>query len=438
MKLFCLIWICCIAGSLRAAETCNDDLSIIGKNAFATKTDLEISREVLQQEASRVLGRRLSDKELDSLEKARTLGGTETYSPSDVIEQNKLLTKAGMSEEDIKKLRLRGVLGNWVIDTFENTPTQVRILDQNFVTLGKETLQQVKAGKTYSYVIDEMGQIHFFEGTLDFSPDTLLYIKVKPLNGPERMVLVREGGVLNFGSQTKKLEFSPKYGFYPRDAARAEVNAFLKEKGIQSTAEFKPNPKLDQLKTFKCLDILEARQKGKGFVLNSIIGDNAVMTGAIFTGELMGAGRLQHKDQREVVITDYEASNATWIINGFLRRGMVLKQINFGSYAATRIPINFVLIELQREFFRANLSKNADERSGNIRNYNLGWMMAKLPMGYYYDRYLVNTLPTQLFAACQNGSKFTQVLFAPGMMALYEKTFTAVLYYAVRKHIVSE
>jgi hypothetical protein len=186
------------------------------------------------------------------------------------------------------------------------------------------------------------------------------------------------------------------------------------------------------------LSSLQARQSGKGFVMNNMLADNFILTGAVISSEALGAGRLKNKDGQEVVFTDYVASNVSSTLNSFLRKNLILKNANFASYATSRLSINFALIEMQREIFRANLTDNGDKRATAIRDFNVGWALARLPTNYYFDRYFMNTLPLQLYSTCSQGSKSLQIILHPRMVALYEKTFFSILYFQSRQLIVNE
>jgi len=423
---------------------CESQFAVVGKQLLQESDLSLLDKGVLQNLSRQALGRNISDDEALALFESRKIGSLDAYTAQEVVQQNKLLTKAGLSEADISILRKKGVIGNWVRDASTPTPSQTYLI-QSPARLDREILEKVKKGKTLNYFVDDLDQMQITEEALDFSGQSVLFWKMPTPSGQAQAVRVQEAGKLVFDSGKRRLEFQPQYGGTIRPSS--EGNTWVKqlansklefENGSVLTTMVKANPKLDQVKTLQCLDVLQARQKGKGFVLNSVIGDNIVMTGAIMSGELTGAGRLNSKHGREIIMTDYLASNISWILNGYLRRTLSLRNIDFLSYASTRIPSNFLLIEVQREIFTASLTDDGERRATNIRNYNAGWMFAKLPMSYYFDRYLVNTLPLQLYGACSGGAKAMKVVFHPGMVAIYEKTFSAFMYFQGRKAIAGE
>lgn len=425
---------------------CESQFAVVGKQLLQDSDEALslLDKGVLQNLSRQALGRDVSDKEALALFDSRKIGSLDAYTAQEVIQQNKLLKKAGFNESEIATLRKKGVLGNWVRDATNPTPSQSYLI-QNSARLDRKMLEKVKGGKALHYFVDDLDQMQITDEALDLSGDSILFWKMATPSGQGQVVRVQEAGKLVYDAGKRRLEFQPLYGGSVRHNSEGRswveqlADAKLENESGQALSTLvKANPRLDHVKTLQCLDVLQARQKGKGFVLNSVIGDNIVMTGAIVSGELTGAGRLNSKHGREIVTTDYLASNISWILNGYLRRTLSLKNVDFMSYASTRIPSNFLLIEVQREIFSAALTDDGERRATNIRNYNAGWMFAKLPMSYYFDRYLVNTLPLQLYGACSGGAKAIKVVFHPGMVAIYEKTFSAFMYFQGRKAIVGE
>lgn len=412
------------------SSSCAEDFARIGRTAFRTDAD-QISREAIARAGQSTLQRSLNDDEIQAIFEARRLGSLEGYTPEEVIQQNKLLKKAGLQQNEIDQLRRHRVIGNWVRETVSSTPTGVQTIHSS-IALERGLVEKIKAGHSVTYLIDDLDQLRVTETSVDLTGNSILMARVVDAQGALHAVRVREAGEITFDSVSRKIEFRAKYGHSAEGPHPATLNPETRDAIIRA------NPALQKSKVISCLDILQARQSGKGFVMNNIMADNLVLTGALISSEAMGAGRMKDKEGREVIYTDYVASNVSSTINSFIRKNLTLKNANFASYATSRLSTNFALIEMQREIFRANLTQNGDERATLIRDFNLGWTVARLPTNYYFDRYLMNTLPLQLYSTCSQGSKSLQIILHPRMVAIYEKTFFSILYFQSRQLIVNE
>lgn len=357
------------------------------------------------------------------------------YSAGDIAKENQELKKAGLDSEQINKLRASGVLGKSLTHA---SPTKVDVQTLGLRSLDKSDITGLKKGEKRNYVITQNGQMQISPEAVKMSDDTILVSNEVASNGLPNRSAVIETGELFFDSTKKQYFFQPKHAV---DVSTDETAILLERVNSldpgSKVLKGAPPPNTPVSKAIECLDVLSAQNKGKNFVLDRVIADNAVTTTAILNSELMGAGRLSEQKGQEVVIADLIGTNINSIIGASIGKHLVTKDMSLATSLGTRAGVGLSMIELQKQVYQQVLTDDAKERSETIANFDRAHFGARLFVNHYFDKFVVNTLPKIIFESCQKNSKM-QIFVGPRAIRLYERTGSAMLYYGARDAIIGE
>jgi len=358
----------------------------------------------------------------------------ETYTLDEIKDQNNALKKAGFSANDIAKLQRENIIPRSAVIMRSSAPTSVAVKEVDTEAFNAKTIASLQKGDEVSYVIDNDGQMLSLKKGESFDPKTLWYMKK---TGSDQAGMVKEAGTLRYDKAKRQYVFKSSYSV---DLAQSERQEMLDQaKDILKTNQVKllDDVRFTGSKTIDCLDVLSAQNKGKNFVLDRMISDNAVLTTAILTSEAAGAQRLATEDGRDVVMADYVGTNLNVLINGTIGKHLVVNNAGLLTSLGTRTMTGMGMIELQRNVYNTMLENNAEERASEIASFDRAHFVGRLFVNHYFDKFLVNKLPELVFNACQRDSK-SRIFFSPRAVRIYERYASAMLYYGLRDAVVGE
>ena len=190
-----------------------------------------------------------------------------------------------------------------------------------------------------------------------------------------------------------------------------------------------PSHVVPQARAVKCMDILSAQSNGKNFVLDRMIADNAVATGAILVGEASGAGRLNTEQGREVIAADLIGGNITGFLGGKIRRSLAVGQGSLMSSMVIRTGVGLEMIEVQKAVTGGVVQgDNSQKTAEDIAAFNRAHFIARLPVNHAVDQFMVKQLPIMLFNSCMKNPA-TSVFISPKAVRFYERLGSSVVYY---------
>lgn len=430
-RLIAFLFMLFLPGASLAEDACVDDSFRHFDTSIARPEYEKISEAALADAAKNTLKRRLSEKESKALFNAQRIGSLDGYTPSEIVQQDKLLKRAGMSQEEIARLRKNEILGNWVVEWKGAVPTSLKKIAVPFARFDKNTIKELKNGKSMYFVIDENDNLLVSRTKLSLDHSSLWTLP--DANGGR---LIKEAGEIKFDDVSKEMKLNPEYGMDLSDSEAAIASGKIKALNGDIAAK-ESLQGLQKSKVLNCLDIMKGRQTGKNFVLSRLASDNIVMTGAILASEGMGANRLGTQGGREVLTADMVGTNAAIAINATLGKYLILRDKGLGIAFLSRTATNLGLIQAQRELYENTLTDDAHARANKLAGFDTGYMLLRIPTHHFFDRYIMNKLPLYLFNACQKDNSL-RVLVSPTMVRIYERTGSAILYYATRKSVIAE
>lgn len=393
---------------------------------------MNISKTRALEATERALGP-LSAKQKNGLDKVLE-SKKETYTLEEIAAQKKDLKQANFSTKQIAKLQDEDIIPRTVLSIKPGTPTSVAVKEIEAAAFDARTIASLKKGDEVHYVLDGKGQMLSLNKSESFSPESLWYMKNK---GSDQANMVKEAGTISFDQAKKQYVFKPSYS---ADLAQSERQEMMDQaQKLLNTKQVKllDDVRMTGSKTIDCLDVLSSQSKGKNFIVDRMISDNAVLTTAILTSEIAGAKRLATQDGRDVVAADYVGTNLSVLINGTLGKHLVLNNAGMLTSLGTRTLTAMGMIEMQRNVYNTMLKTNAEERASDIASFDRAHFVGRLFINHYFDQFLVKKLPELVFNACQRDSK-ARVFISPRAVRIYERYSSAMIYYGLRSAVVGE
>ncbi len=417
--------------SIVSAQTCAEDLTRI-----LSRDPIPDAVEVAVQGANVAIGKALTQEQSQALEKILRKTAGDNYVATDILEQNKILKKAGFYPEDVDLLRKKNILGNTVIKFTKGTPTGYKIQEVALRELDSGALKEIQAGKKYNYLTGENGEIHITKDAVDFPPDKLIIAQNKSAKTSsfEPPLLVREAGELGYDAKTKNLVFKPTHTFENNEvASRAMLDKVktLNPELKASMAASATSAKTPASRVLKCLDIVSGQSNGKNFVLNRMIADNAVAVSAITTAEMMGAGRLNTEEGKSMLLGDLVGGNVNTVIGSVMGLKLVKSDLSFGQSLAVRAGMGITGVEVQKVFHEQLVKSEDSQAAEKIAAFNTLHFIARLPINQAFDKFMINKLPNMIFDACQRNPALA-VAISPVSVRMYERYASTVIYYGLR------
>lgn len=428
-----VVFVLSLAWNAAAEEPCLCDIAALFNSSVKVEADIVAK-------AGTVLGRNLSATQAKALQNAAQITKSDVYTSSEVLAQDAMLKKAGLTKNEIAALRRKGVLGNSVLKLDKGAPTGFDVRQYEMHPLGSADVAKLSAGTKLNYLLGEDGSIYVTIEELNMPSDKLVIAAQasgKALHGGNS-VLVHEAGELRFDSVGRKFTFRPTYGF---DSSEIETNELINNvttnnPGLRVT--YQANPKIPRSRAVQCLDILSAQSAGRNFLLDRLISDNLVMTSAIIGSEMAGAHRLDNEHGQRVVVADIIGNNIGSSFASVIGKNLVLKNSNFATSMAVRSGMGLGMIDIQKDVHKIVLNEQGqDHTAEDIAAFNRVHFFARLPLNHYIDQFFVKTLPNLIFDTCQTSPTKT-LLISPRSMRIYERYSSSILYYGLRGAIIGQ
>lgn len=391
-----------------------------------------------------VVGRALSKNEEVAIRKAGSIGHRDTYLPSEVEKQNELLKKAGLSSEEIGKLRTNGILGNSVVHWHGTVPQEVAFKNLGLRPLESQHIQEIRKGKPLAYYMDFNGDLYVGDSAA-LTKDKLWLSKIKNSDGTDRLIVIEEAGEI-ISTDKKTFRLKPSFALddsqdhsqaiaeriKPHAQTLQETHGVAPEISVTGTAS------KAETRVLTCLDILNQQSLGAGFIKDRLIATNAVFATAVISTEGLGAGRLATPEGREVILADFISTNLGSVISGTVGKKLALNSSSFITSFGTRTATNLGVVQVQNELIYQNvLTDQTGKRADSIANFDRAMAPVWPVIGHYVDKALVEKVPLKFFDACKRDSKL-KVLISPTAVRMYSNFGTALMYYGLRKAIIQE
>ncbi len=434
MKILILIGLATLTGTRAVgSDAC---ISAIAKTLEARSVVPATAEQVAK--AGAALGGPLSVRREEGLKRAIETTSGDVYSASEIANQNKILKKAGFSDTEIESLRKQHILADTVLSLSNGSPTGLARARCALEDLSASTIRDLRAGKRYSYVVGENGEIFASKDALEFDPAKVMLASLPGSTGTSAAASfpVREAGELFYDAATKNFNFRPTYGVDRSELAANGVIASARRQLQDANIRYIENPKIPPSRVVKCLDMISAQSNGKNFVIDRMISDNAVTTIAIGSSEIAGAGRLSSENGRAVVESDIVGGNVTGVIGGVVGKRMTIGNTHFASQMAVRAGMGMSMIEVQKNVTKQILGSDGNRTTAaDIATFNRAHFVARLPVNYALDQFMVNSLPTMIFNTCQKHPTLSLAV-SPKAVRFYERYASSTIYYGLREKIV--
>ncbi|MBK7891081.1 MAG: hypothetical protein IPJ84_09630 [Bdellovibrionales bacterium] len=95
------------------------------------------------------------------------------------------------------------------------------------------------------------------------------------------------------------------------------------------------------------------------------------------------------------------------------------------------------MIEVQKQIHGAVLEEEEQKIAEDIAAFNRAHFLARLPVNHYFDKFVVQKLPSMIFDACRRRPGLSVVL-GPRAVRIYERYGSASIYFGLRNSIVGE
>jgi len=387
------------------------------------------------QRAESTLSRQLSNAEKESLIKI-TEKNSKTLTLEEMAAENKNLLKAGFKEDEIDRLRLKGVLSNSVVKEAIPRPKSVHLVEAELVPADKELIKAVKEGKEKQYFFTQDGKVYFADNAkLPTTSDNLIFVKIP---GETGSAMVKEAGTFSYNPKTKNFTLNSKVSLDLAETESKELASQIKNIGsIEGLPVRTLGEGISHSKLINCLDVLSGQFKGKNFVADKMIGDNLVTTSAIIASEMGGANRLGTQKGQEVIVSDLIGTNINSAVGSVIGKHIVLSNASLLSSITTRSAVGLGMIEVQKNVYKNVMTEEADKTADKIAQFDRAHFAGRLLVNHYFDKFIVHQLPSIVFNMCKKNSS-AQIFISPRAVRLYERYGSAVLYYGLRKSIIDE
>jgi hypothetical protein len=419
-------------------------LAIMPKQIFAqscdgiTKEALSVAKatEAADVSAQKLMKRLLTAKERRVLVEVAAISKKKKYTAADVVAENNILKEAGLLQDEIDMLRKKNIIGNHVIEVAKDMPTSVVVKEIDVRAVDSAALTELQKGGKKRYYLSLDGRVYVSAADEAMPPNAVGIVKSSKEGGVS--FVVKESGELIFDKEKKQFVFDADYG--------PEVSKLEVEEMLNDVTKMHPgfrnlhirNMADNKVSAFDCLDILSAQTKGKSFIRDRMIADNVVTLSALGTSEVLGAGRLDTAEGREIIRADIVGTNISSLFNGTIGQKLVLKDANLVTSTVTRATLGYGYIKANEQLYgKVLLNTNAEERAEEIANFDTGHFAARLVVNHKIDKFLIQDLPLKIFNACQNGST-ARFFVSPRAVRIYERYGSALIYYGARKAIVGE
>ncbi len=360
----------------------------------------------------------------------------ENYTLNDLKEIRRELRGSGFTKEEIETLEHANLLPKSAIHFDSPIPTKVSIKEVEYLKIDSGLIKEIKNGTKVTYVVDSSGSLKLSKNFSELEKNSIWYSKEKNAGNSE-LALVKEMGVLSYDSTRKLFSLKPQYSIDVSSIEKKEIADQVKQIFNVNKVNLLDDARFTGSKALDCLELMSAQSHGKNFILDRFISDNAVLATAVISSEYLGANRLNNKDGIDVVKADFIGTNINAALNASLGRHLVINNAGAITSLAARSATAMGMIELQRNVYNQVLENNAEERASNIANFDRAHFVGRLFINHSFDKFLVNKLPEIVYNACKKNSK-TKIFISPRSVRIYERFGSAMLYYGLRKMVVSE
>lgn len=303
-------------------------------------------------------------------------------------------------------------------------------------SLGSNLVKSAQSGETITYFVDTLDQVHFAKGNHIFDEVGDFYT-IKKTGGNEPFV-IKESGYFKFNPEKKEFLFESKRGW---DLAPDEADAYLATLA-KSDPELKisrvANPAAEKAKVIKCLDAMSAQNKGKNFIMDSIVSSNVVTLAGVVTNELAGNHLLSTDEGRRLVASDLIANNISSLITGPIVKRAVLGNVSVIRDFATRTTVDYLTnVGIKKPIYNhMRKKKPEDENKKSLGDrlvpYDTGFGVVRFFPKRALDRALVYQLPRMMVDSCLKGSPLS-VIASPRMIRIADRYTWGLIYLGGRK-----
>jgi hypothetical protein len=311
---------------------------------------------------------------------------------------------------------------------FQPHELELHKLDRNLV-------KSVQAGDDYTYFVDTLNQVHFVKGNHLFD-ETGDFFAIKNIGGKEPFV-VKESGFFKFDKDNKAFLFESKRGW---DLAPNEADEYLNmvaknDPDVKFTR--KVNPTMEKTQVVKCLDVLASRNKGKNFIMDTIVSSNVVSLAGVVTNEIAGNHLLSTEKGRRLVAADFIANNISSLITGPIVKNAIVKDIPVLKDLAIRTAADFGT----NRYIKKNLYDYLSKEKPDPKKESLGDRLVPYDTGFgvmrffpkrALDKALVYQIPRLMIDSCLKGSKLTAIV-GPRMIRIADRYTWGLVYLSGRK-----
>jgi hypothetical protein len=290
-------------------------------------------------------------------------------------------------------------------------------------------MNEVRAGKEYTYLVDSYGQVHLLPGDQSLGDPSDFIMVRKP--GRKEVFIIRERGRFHYDPKLKRYHFDPKEGWDITPEENFRLVQDLEKNHPGAKFEREPSPHMDRARVFSCSDALSAQQQGKNFVWDSLVSSNVVSAAGMVTQELMGNHVLTDPEKRKLIYADLIANNITTSITSPIVKRLVVNNTGVFRDFAVRTGTEYLTNQfIKKPIYDEMTPKKPDEKTSvgqKLVPYDTGFAVMRFFPKRALDRFLVNQLPQIMLKSCLQGNTVMAAV-GPKVIRIADRYTWGVIY----------
>jgi hypothetical protein len=318
-------------------------------------------------------------------------------------------------------------------------PTTSIVISAELELPTAQILSKLRAGDAdlesgLSYVIDYEDHLFFVRSPLEAPAGNQILVD-GALSGRKLQFPAKQMGAISYNHLNHSFEFVPKTSHV--DLAASEMN--LLEDATSNLVRF-DRTSAQEARLIECSQVLADHERGKSFIMNSLVTNLGLNTGAY---AIQDPTRFVDPNRRDLLFADYTSTAASTIFKSAVGKYITTSSMSYLARTSIRAGTGVTSAQLQGLVIRnilhddANSGRSSDNRSNRIVGYNTGYTLFSVLKGDLVDGTILKKLPSMYFDMCLKGSS-AKLFVSPGMFRLVESLGSTVIFYVGRKMIINE
>jgi hypothetical protein len=315
----------------------------------------------------------------------------------------------------------------------DGVPEAVTLRELKLGRIDGKTLEGLRKGGAYSYVVDRDDHLWITEGDAEMAADHLWL--VRDSGNPKNSFLVQEAGKVRFDQGSNRFVLEPDYSIGLSDDERAAIAKDAETHAPGQKVVLEGEPAANKTQVVKCLDVMNQEADGKRLLLDRWIGDNANLVAVVTVNQATGDGYFKSTKDERLLTANVVGTQVSTVLNGYLGNKLTFSDMSAAKNYATRFGVGAGLIVIQGGIYRAALGSGGGSDSLKLTAFDTAYSVARIPINSKLDDAIMRALPAKLFEACTR-DKTASIFIRPRMVRIYERLGSSLLYYSLQKAVI--